>query len=466
MSGGVLLGTQEQAMKYGFLAPLMALAVGAGLARGQEGTPPANSPLLNGFIPAYGDVYQAGYGSPYGAAGQQPLAESVMPVAPTVPDGDAGHTVGSLSATGQEGSLYVFSADYLSWYLKSASGTVYPLVTGGTTASLGRVGSPGTTELFGTSPFDNNPSSGFRLTSAVWFGCDHLYGWDASGFLLLRKSQTNDFTNFFEQGVLARPFINADTGKAASLLVALPGYVQGSVSVGYTSEMFGAETNFLARWYDGPNYTLVGSAGFRYVGLDETLGIESFSQLPAGSTAFFRGIPITGPAGIAVHDQFNTNNQFYGGQVGLMGELRCGKFFIDAGGKVAIGAIQQQIEILGNTTAYLNRIKTPISVPGGLLATSSNIGTYRDDVFAFVPTGTIKLGYQVAKCMNVYVGYDGMYISRVVRPSDQIDPVVNTAFVPTSPNFGSATAIFRPGVSFTKTDFFVQGFSIGTSITW
>src|SRR5262249_35021560 len=148
---GVLLGDQEPAMKYGFLAPLVALAVGAGLARGQEGPPPPVTPFPLGFgSPAGGPAVRAGY--EYPGAHEPPLAGSSAPPAPTpeTPDAPAAG-----ADANKDGVVYV-NADYLLWWVKSAPNT-FPLITGGPRRSLGRLDSPDTIVLYPTEPFNNNP---------------------------------------------------------------------------------------------------------------------------------------------------------------------------------------------------------------------------------------------------------------------------------------------------------------------
>jgi hypothetical protein len=452
-------------MKYGFLAPLVALAAGAGLARGQEGypTPEASFPL--GFGSA---VAPAGYNPSYPGPGgppapPSPYASSVVPTAPTV-SGEMADAVGD-HADADDG-LRFWNLEALVWYVKSMAVPV-PLVTGGPAVSLGRIGNPGTTVLIGNENFDNNPYAGARLTAGGWCGCDRLWGWELSGFWLPRRSESHVASNFANDGVLARPFTNALNAQPSALLISFPNFVQGSVEVKSTTEVFGGEANLLARLYDRPCYTLVGSVGFRYFGLDESLTIDSLTFLNDGVIVPFGRFAIRGPATVRVFDSIKTNNQFYGGQVGLQGEVRRGKFFLDVGAKFGAGYVMQAVTYDGESTAFsAARPFLPASQTGGLFATLSNIGTTRRDEFGFLGSGTVKLGYQFTNWLNAYVGYDLIYLSSVVRPGDQIDPVVNPNFVPTSVSFGNTTSVFRPGVPFNRTDFTVQGWTFGTTMSW
>jgi len=67
---------------------------------------------------------------------------------------------------------------------------------------------------------------------------------------------------------------------------------------------------------------------------------------------------------------------------------------------------------------------------GGLLALPSNIGTQTRNRFAVIPELGVKVGYQLTDHIRVYAGYNFLYASSVVRPGNQIDPVINRAQLP------------------------------------
>src|SRR5205085_12407788 len=131
-------------------------------------------------------------------------------------------------------------------------------------------------------------------------------------------------------------------------------------------------------------------------------------------------------------------------------------------GKLAAGNMNEREVVSGFTTRTITGITT--TVPGGLLALGSNIGTQTKNEFAYVPEGTIKVGYQWTQRISTYIGANGLYISKVIRPGEQIDPVVNPTYVPVSNIFGGAAGPVRPQARFESSDFFAIGGTFGLSI--
>ena len=108
-----------------------------------------------------------------------------------------------------------------------------------------------------------------------------------------------------------------------------------------------------------------------------------------------------------------------------------------------------------------------ISNMGTIIPTSvlrelpSNIGRYNWDVFAVVLEFPINVGYQVTKQLRVFVGYTFLYASKVLRPGDQIDRVVNTTQIPPPLAAGTLIGPARPAFHFKDTDFWAQGINFG-----
>ncbi|HEY1859848.1 MAG TPA: BBP7 family outer membrane beta-barrel protein, partial [Gemmataceae bacterium] len=197
--------------------------------------------------------------------------------------------------------------------------------------------------------------------------------------------------------------------------------------------------------------------GFRYVGLADNLQIgEALTVLPAAT-----GVTQVVPVGTTfqVSDRFHTSNRFYGGHVGLDTEYRRGRWFLDLKGKVALGSNHEVVNIGGNTIVTAPGA-APVNLTGGLLALSSNIGRFSRDMFVVAPEATINLGYQVTPAMRVFVGYNFLYLSNVVRAGNQIDPIVNPNLIPSTTGTTPSLPV-RPAFAFKGTDFWAQGVNFG-----
>jgi hypothetical protein len=224
----------------------------------------------------------------------------------------------------------------------------------------------------------------------------------------------------------------------------------------------------------GCSYRLDGLLGFRYLDLNESLNLTENINSSPNLAAAFPGNPVAAKfAGthITVQDSFHTRNQFFGGQAGTVFEYHYGNWVFDFRGTVGLGDTHQTVDISGNQQVTGGRIGNQV-FNGGLLATSTNIGHYTRDQFGVVPEVGLTVGYQVTDHVRVFVGYNFLYWSDVVRPADQIDRTINPRTVPNAVTLtptlvprGSANPP-RPAFQFHNTDFWAQGGTVGAEIKY
>ena len=172
--------------------------------------------------------------------------------------------------------------------------------------------------------------------------------------------------------------------------------------------------------------------------------------------------PVNGPGFSSVTDQdsFSTTNQFYGAQLG--GRLTWENKWFDAGAfaKLGLGATMQRVNINGTTTFFSPAGNQ--TVTGGLLALSSNIGTYNRTVFGVLPEMGFNFGVHFNDHVRLNFGYSCMLWNRVVRPDMQYDHNVNTNLAPTG-NFnpGNVTGLVSPQFRFNDELFWINSFKVG-----
>src|SRR5262249_7648677 len=132
--------------------------------------------------------------------------------------------------------------------------------------------------------------------------------------------------------------------------------------------------------------------GLRYFNMEEELHISQVSTIQPGVTSFFSGQQIGGttlttvntgfnssftnviqsPASIvAITDQYDIRNQFYGGQVGAQMGFRHKNFTLDFTGKIAAGYLKEIYRLKGASS-----LDGGATVPGGLYILSSNLGKF------------------------------------------------------------------------------------------
>jgi hypothetical protein len=323
-------------------------------------------------------------------------------------------------------------------------------------ASSGGILDRGATSVFGPDAFSGGtPRSGGRFTAGLWLNDEQTWGLEGGYFFLPSRGSNFSLAGDGNPGsqAIGRPFVNALTMAEDAEAVSFPGTLAGRVSVSTSSSLQGAEGNFVCNLCCGCNYRVDALAGFCYFDLRENVTVtENLSVLP--------GVATFGGTRFDIFDSFQTENQFYGGQIGARTELRWGRLFTDLTAMLALGSVTETVDINGAT-----RQTSPGGVvtvrPGGLLALPTNIGHYSRNQFAVLPQANVAVGYQVTRHLRASVGYTFLYCSNVVRPGDQIDRVVNPTLLPTNLGPGAASPTARPAFAFHDSDFWAQGISFG-----
>ncbi len=349
---------------------------------------------------------------------------------------------------------FYLSGEYLLWWIKNSH--YPPLVTTGPVGSTGAIGAPGTTVLFGGS-LDNEERSGGRFTAGYWFDNCQTLALEGTFFFLANRN-VNFAANSGTFPLLARPFFDLNSQSEIAEITTSPGLGTGGIGVNTFSRLWGAEVNLRYNLWDGCHWRFDVLGGFRYLNLREGINIQE--NILADAAA-----PVFAGETIQVNDDFNTRNQFYGGQIGARLGWNWNRWSVDWLAKVALGDTHQVVNAQGNQL-----ITTPAGATsffnGGLLALNSNSGSFNRDQFAVVPETDLVLSYRVTNHMKLLLGYSFLYWSNVVRPGDQIDRVIDVTRIPNSGFPVAPAAQARPAVLFKGTDFWAQGISFGMEFTF
>ncbi len=500
-------------MRNGILGSIAALAASAGLAWGQTATP--NGQLLTDPVPegssytTTGEVQPAFFGAAHhpvpGSMGRVPLIvppmaglagpgtpPGPMPIDPMggqptyPPPGNFGalspsgmaQLAGDCPPGGAGGQVphVWFNAQYLLWFVDSMPVNL-PLATTSAPLASGVLGQPTTTALF-EGPIDFDVVSGFRLTGGAWCNACKRLGIEVNGFLLEQNSPgLTTVSSALGLPVLARPFVDSTTGINTSLLASFPQFSNGFIDIDIENQVWGIESNTVWNIYRQPptpyheaSLNLIG--GFRYFEMDEGIRVFSGSGILPGNSSPFSGTFVLGPAAIGVLDEFETRNQFYGGQLGLQTKLRKGRWTVDLQGKIAIGSVYQRLETVGQSILQQGPanargdLPPPTGVPGGLLANAGNSGVRTRNEFAYLPEGIVNIGFQWTPRFRTFIGYNIMYLDNVIRAGSQINPVVDVSQVPVSFAYGLPGFTPAPEQPFLEDDFWVQGINFGFELRY
>ena len=248
---------------------------------------------------------------------------------------------------------------------------------------------------------------------------------------------------------ISRSYTQAGTGNQISLFAAQPGQYSGSVTAHSNMQAWGVDSNL--RW---DTYHIFVDrtellAGFRYFNLGERISIDDSSTFSDGRR-------------LAVSDNFQTRNHFYGGQVGFHSRIYGTVWSLDFINKYAIGGVNQEVRAFGS-----NSIISPAGVEdreqGGLYARGANVGTFSRNRFAVAAESSTIVGYNLTPNVRLHFGYHGSWISSVIRAPEVIDPVVNDSNVRYI-SLPSPSNANRPAFQWNRaSDYFLQGVSFGVT---
>src|SRR5262249_41058005 len=143
--------------------------------------------------------------------------------------------------------------------------------------------------------------------------------------------------------IVARPFFDVVNNRQDSSLDVFPGLLNGRVAVSATSFFDGADVNGLWTVLHGEHWHVMALAGFRYLNLEEDVRVEERVQVSPASPRF-------GGSAIGVTDVFDTQNGFYGGQLGAKIAWRHKRWVVDVVAKVALGDSHEVVRTWGQTT--------------------------------------------------------------------------------------------------------------------
>jgi hypothetical protein len=371
-------------------------------------------------------------------------------------------------------------SEALYWWINGQDAP--PLVAispaGTSQANIANLNDPNTRVLYGGDINDEGQIGG-RFTMGYWFDDCQKFGFQGGFFFF-----DNNTDNFLASGdgsansqLIGRPFFDANPESAgqSSQLVSLEG-LAGVVGVNSSTNVVGADA--LGRWNlmcvsqpvcDPCGTDSCGScfsvpklnccridilSGFRYFGINDEIGIRENLTVTSDSSNLVPGTTI------AVADQFEARNNFYGYDIGAVASIYRGRWFVEGIGRVVLGVNDRSVDIFGISTTTVPGDGSS-TVPGGLLAQPTNIGSYEDSTFAVLPEASINVGYQVTRHVRTFVGYTFLYLNNTVRAADAIDPVVNSTQIGGGTLVGDA----RPAFSFDdESSLWLQGVNVGVDV--
>ena len=296
---------------------------------------------------------------------------------------------------------------------------------------------------------------GERYTLGFSFDQDQKWGLEGTYFDLQNVYASSGVTSngSYSSALMTFPFFNPTIPGEDSAPISIPGSFAGTAIVSTRSSLQGADINFVHNQIvsDGFRFDLLG--GFRYANLQE--GLYFTTDSPDVNTHH--------PAFFHTYDRFSTNNNFYGGQLGLRASYDHSIFFVNATTKLAMGSMFESVGTNGYTVTNSGGY---VFAPGGYLTSPTNMGTATREQFAFVPELNLNVGIRLRPWATVMVGYSFLYLSSVARPGDQIDRTINPSqsFAISNTYPGTVTNPARPALDVHNGDFWAQGLNLALEL--
>jgi len=309
-------------------------------------------------------------------------------------------------------------------------------VAGTARTEAGELGLPTTSIVLGNEDLVDGARPGGRIDFGRWLANGETAV--AGRFYGLSDTSTNHFFDQTTHDILARPFFHVINAEEDALPINFPAVDTGSIQVTSGASLIGSDFYLRQSWCQLGNACVDLITGYQFTRIDEKLHIETTSTNQAVQS-------------IEVVDQFDTRNVFHGGLLGLISEVDGSCWSLSMLAKVGLGNTHETVRVNG-TTLITDLSGSTIPFSNGLLAQPSNIGIHTANEFTVVPELNIRYTRHLTDCIDLAIGYTGIYWSEAAQPGNQvnlnIDPVGGT----------------QPLLNMVSDDYWLQSLDFG--ITW
>lgn len=335
-----------------------------------------------------------------------------------------------------------FMGELLLWRVDGAH--VAPLVTD-SPAILPPTLNFATTDVIGGGNVTGNSwRTGYRLEFGVWFD-------DCQETALIGEyfnAGQDDYDYFYPGNTgrsTGRPFFNTQTGLPDARLISVPGQLDGTVAITADDDFQGAGLILQQRVYlvgdaagYGPSTQVMVLGGYRFLSYDSQLSIRDYRIDTNGANIGDQDYR---------HDLFNTDNEFHGGELGVMARFTQTGCWLDGSVKLAIGGHQKRATVNGNTAAIPAGGSVEFEDGGLLTSSETNIGTYSESRVRLIPTFRLGAGVYLTPQWTFQAGYTAIIWGGVARAAALTPPdlAVDPRNVPPVSVGGGASPFF-PGI--------------------
>jgi hypothetical protein len=242
---------------------------------------------------------------------------------------------------------------------------------------------------------------------------------------------------------IVRPYFDAVSNQQDSVSIREPGVSNGDALAHASSDVYGGDL-LLKQLVHRSCYGKVELlAGYQTALLTDSIAVNSTTVSSPSNDILF------------LQDRFDTSNRFHGGVLGLSAITYSPSWSLSGMFKLGMGNMDRYVGINGFQEITVGPPSETSTSQEGLLARSTNIGTYNFNTFVVSPEVNVTFGYRLTRNLEATLGYNYLCLPKVGRASDQIDPQLASNL--SNPLTGPA----RPSFSFTESDFSLHSLSYG-----
>jgi hypothetical protein len=220
--------------------------------------------------------------------------------------------------------------------------------------------------------------------------------------------------------------------------------------------MYGAEAYGRLRLLEGKGYRSDLIGGFSHFGIEEGLTLNVQTTQTDDENGLQNEV-------LTFNDQIETENQFFGGQIGFLTSVGRGAWTLTALTKVHLGDMEQTFRYAGNRSR-----NTFADNDAGIFGASfENVDQAQlsQNNFTFAPEANLKLSFKMRPHVRFSVGYSFIMWDDVLLLGDNLNRNFATTGLINDGVGGPIGNIDRPAFPGLETDsFFVHGLDLGAVI--
>jgi hypothetical protein len=347
--------------------------------------------------------------------------------------------------------------EYLVWWLKNMPLRTVLGTIPDADASMLELPENAITPRFGNQTVNFGALSGARIEVGAGLDRDSTWGISGEFFQLENGSRGETVTsNGSGSPTLGPVFFDPKIGKQVILLFSVPGTATGTAGDIVDNRLWGFEVDARRRLPTIFSDRLDFIIGYRHIQFDESLD--------AGATTTAINTAPSPVSEITYFDHFGARNNFDGAVIGLESEYDVGHCFLDVRGKFGLGNNHESYTVFGvtNFTSTLSSFPSQ-QFPGGVLAQPTNSGTFSRNRVDFLGEITVNGGIRFwENHAKVYVGYNFLGLSKVLRAGQVIDDV-NSNVVASEQGPMRTIAVSAPAPRIDDGRFWAEGVNLGLS---